>query len=345
MYQLSPSRHIFCTYFDSAYLTRGISLYNSLTRHLLKFQLYILCLDQATFDNKTLQALPNAKLVSLDSLESFEPTLTKVKADRSKIEYYFTLTPIWLRYVLTCAESHALVTYLDSDLYFFSSPRELLDSLSSSSIGLVEHRFSSGLGHLANHGRFNVGWVSASNNAIGKQFADWWGKSCLEWCFDRIEGEKYADQKYLDGVPMMFSQVQIIDHPGANVGLWNLAGVEILDSGDFLLVNGRPLVFYHFHGLRRLGEGKFGTKSRLYGIRLNDLVRARIYLPYLRELESIETCIRDYSPAAIDTKEVRNIGKLSSVLKSLDLSERGILARWTRAILDPIQAGDIIEIK
>ena len=44
----------FCTYFDSNYLLRGITLYRSLAKHCKKpFRFYALCLDEDAFSALT----------------------------------------------------------------------------------------------------------------------------------------------------------------------------------------------------------------------------------------------------------------------------------------------------
>jgi hypothetical protein len=41
----------YCTYFDKNYLSRGLALYNSLLKnHKAKFHLYIVAIDQFTYD-------------------------------------------------------------------------------------------------------------------------------------------------------------------------------------------------------------------------------------------------------------------------------------------------------
>jgi hypothetical protein len=44
--------------------------------------------------------------------------------------------------------------------------------------------------------------------------------------------------------------VTILDHVGANLAPWNLEGLNIRRTENGVVVEGKPLVFFHFHGLR-----------------------------------------------------------------------------------------------
>ena len=61
----SSRRSELCTYFDSAYLTRGLALYSSLLEHAGDFRLWILCLDEECLRILKALALGNVVLISL----------------------------------------------------------------------------------------------------------------------------------------------------------------------------------------------------------------------------------------------------------------------------------------
>src|SRR5574341_885502 len=122
-------RH-YCTLFDRNYLSRGLALHSSLMRHVDGFRLFILCLDSPTHGALSALALPHVELIRADSLEDWDPELRTARSNRSAPEFYFTCKPVLLRYVLANFDAGVRVTYLDSDLYFFSNP------------GPVEHEFA-----------------------------------------------------------------------------------------------------------------------------------------------------------------------------------------------------------
>src|ERR1700749_194277 len=113
---------LYCSYFDHRYLPRGLAMIHSLRRHEPDAQVWVLCLsDQA---EKILQAMaePGVRPLALTELEAGDAALAPAKGDgRGTVEYYFTLTPSLVRYVLNHDPGADIVTYLDGDLWFADS--------------------------------------------------------------------------------------------------------------------------------------------------------------------------------------------------------------------------------
>ncbi|WP_431279751.1 hypothetical protein [Leifsonia poae] len=122
--------HAYCTYFDSGYLPRALALFDSLQRHGDDSPIWVLALDDETAD--TLRALDRAGLhvITARDLEAAVPELAPLRAKRTRMEYYFTQTPLLMRYVLDVLGTPGSVAiYLDADLFFFDSPIRVLDAL------------------------------------------------------------------------------------------------------------------------------------------------------------------------------------------------------------------------
>ena len=280
----APPR-VFCTYFNRHYLPRGILLHSSLSRHCPNFLLYVLCLDDATFDYCSNLSLPSLKPISLGELERADPELQATKATRSTVEYYFTCSPCLPLHVLRLNPTIDSVTYLDADLYFFSSPEPLFEEMGNGSILMIEHRFSAANSDHLKYGRFNVGYMSFRNDDSGRKCLEWWREQCVEWCYDRLEETRFADQKYLDAWPSLFPGVVVSRNAGANLAPWNLDRHRVSRSNGRIYVDNSELVFFHFAGIRGrhtiwidLGVSEYSTRV------LPCVVRKHIYLPYLRLL-------------------------------------------------------------
>jgi hypothetical protein len=286
------TRH-FCTYFDHRFLPRGLALHDSLQRHCSPFVLWVLCLDDLCYDALKRLGLPGVHLISLSEFEQADPALLVAKGNRSLVEYYFTCTPSLPRYVLSVEAGIDLITYVDADLFFFSDPGPIYDELGSASIGIVSHRFAPALSHKAVYGKYNVGILCFRSDHESARCLEWWRERCLEWCHDRVEGGRFADQKYLDEWPQRFGSVRVLEHKGVNLAPWNIANYTLTKAGGLLSADGDRLVVYHFHALNRIGRWVFDPGLNMYGAKSSRLIRRSIYAPYLRVLNAKMAIAKD----------------------------------------------------
>jgi hypothetical protein len=280
--------HCYCTLFDKNYLSRGLTLYSSLQRQEPGVKVVMLCLDSATRDALAALSLADADLILLEELESYDPALRKVRGARLPVEYYFTCKPALMRYIALHSKNVSRITYLDSDLFCFSDPTMLAAEFPRATVILTPHRFPAHLHDREQYGLFNAGWVSASTDEEGIQFVEWWRERCLEWCELKVVGEKFADQKYLNQVADAFPHALALPHNGVNTGPWRLANIRIESCGDKVFVDGQPLIFYHFHGLRQIFGNWYDSGLHEYRVPLSSEIRKLIYEPYMIELRAAE---------------------------------------------------------
>ena len=270
-------RH-YCTYFDRGFLIQGLALARSLARHDAAAQLWVLALDDFTADVLGEIGGPRLSVVRLGELEAGDAALATAKANRSRVEYYFTLSPCWPRWLLALYPEIDRVTYVDADLFFFASPTPIFSAMdeAGASVLVTEHRFPAALQHYAQHGRFNVGVLSWRNDAAGRACLDHWRVRCLAWCFDRVEAGNYADQKYLDAWPeQLGAALLVLQDPAVNLAPWNWMTREAA---------GVTPVIFHFARFRPLGGDWWWRSGQLdYGVMPRRLRRA-IYGPYVRAL-------------------------------------------------------------
>jgi hypothetical protein len=278
---------VYCTYFDHNYLPRGLALYHSLQRHAPGAELWVLCLSEACHQALLRLELPHLVAVRLSDFEAANPDVAATRSSRSQIEYYFTCSPAWILFVLESSGEAEWATYLDSDLFFFASPDPIYEEMKDAAFGIIPHRFSRGLEDQRRFGLYNVGWVSARKREDGIAVLRWWRERCIEWCYDRVEGDRFADQRYLDRMPEM-SGVHVISHLGANLAPWNIADCRLeWNNGRVEIERRYPLLFFHFYGVKRSG-GYYFNSHRFYHAPFSGLIKEKLYEPYAAALASAE---------------------------------------------------------
>jgi hypothetical protein len=283
------AKRVYCTYFDHNYLSRGLALYHSLQRHAPGARLWVLCLSEACHQTLVSLDLPNLKPRGLAEFEAADLEVAATKSTRSTLEYYFTCSPAWMLFVLSSEPDAEWVTYLDGDLFFFESPDAIFRELRDASVAIIPHRYPAKIARMRKFGTYNVGWVGVRNNPDGIAVIKWWREKCIEWCYDYVDGDRFADQGYLDGFPSRSAEVKVIENPGANLAPWNVANYRIALRDNRVMIDAiYPLIFFHFQGLKK-GLGCFIFNShRRYGAPFSSELRNYIYRPYIEELLAIE---------------------------------------------------------
>jgi hypothetical protein len=259
----------FCTLFDGRYLTRGLALHASLRRVEPRSRLRAFCMDEVAHRIINVLDLPGLSAVALSELEQHDPELAAVKADRTYVEYCWTATPSIVRYCLEREPHLQAITYVDADVYFFSSPTPLFAELGDNSMQIVPHRYAPEHRHFEEtSGIYNVEWLTFKRDERGLEALDWWRERCLEWCYARFEDGRFGDQKYLDDWPQRFSGVNVLQHIGGGVAPWNVVNYTLSERDGRPYVDDVPVVFYHHHSLQlfhpsmRLAGGETVTGLR-----------------------------------------------------------------------------------
>lgn len=293
-------RH-YCTYFDRNYLPRGLALHASLERHETEpFTLHVLCLDDFSREYLTGLGREDIRPIALADLEAWDPRLPLAATTRSRIEYYFTLTPALPLYVLETVPGAGMVTYLDADLYFYSAPEPAYAELGDGSVAMISHRLSPHMREAEEeYGIYNVGFLIFRDDENGRSCLRWWLDRCVEWCYDRVEPGRFADQKYLEQWPELFDGVVVLEHPGLGIAPWNVETHPVREDGGALTVRGEPLIFYHFHKLQLVTPLLFEPGLDIYRSRPSRTVRRTIYAAYVRELLRWRRTVRMALPSSL----------------------------------------------
>ena len=220
--------------------------------------------------------------------------LAATKAGRNRFEYCCTATPALPLHLLENRPELEEITYLDADLFFFSSPEPLFAELGDASVLITPHRFPDYLRHYEANGIFNVQFMTFRSDERGMAALRWWHDRCVEWCYLRLEDGKFADQKYLDDWPDRFEGVHVLRHPGGGLAPWNIDRHALRRENGQVLVDGEPLVFFHFHRVRMRLDGRYDWRAPGY-LGLGGAGEL-VYRPYLAALDAAKRRVREVDP-------------------------------------------------
>jgi hypothetical protein len=262
----------------------------------------MLCFDELSVSHLKGLNLKHATIIPLGDFETGDDRLVATKKDRTRLEYYYTCGPSLPLYVLRTYPEVDVITYLDADLFFFSDPRTLIEEIDGYSIGITVHNFPE-YRTAPNAGKYNVGWLSFKRDSNGIACLEWWRERCIEWCYERFENGKYADQLYLDEWPKLFQGVKILSNKGANVASWNVADYKIYEENSRVMISGFPLVFYHYHGFKQISAHIFNTNLGLTFRFPSRILKEEVFKPYILELR--QHAVTGNSTSSIRVKKLR----------------------------------------
>ena len=135
---------------------------------------------------------------------------------------------------------------MDPDIYIFSDPTPVFDEIGKSSIALVPNNFSPKRKVQKHHGKFGVSWLTLRRNKRALNALSWFRDKCIEWCYDRIENNKYGDQGYLELLAETFPNVVQLNRPGIILGVWNIDNFQLNYVDEIIEVSGYPIISFHF---------------------------------------------------------------------------------------------------
>jgi hypothetical protein len=288
------ARREFCTLFDSNYLIKAVAMYRSLERTCPSFHLTAFCFDELAEEMLPKLGLEHLSVVPLRELEAHDHALLSVKSDRTPVEYCWTSTPALSLFMLETRPELEEITYLDADLLFFSDPELLFEEMKDESVLITPHRFSPEYAEHEKNGIYNVQFMTFRRDERGLTALQWWHDRCIEWCYYRLEDGKLGDQKYLDDWPERFEGVHVLEHKGGGLAPWNASQYGVRADEGEILVDEKPLVFFHYHRVRMRRDDKHDWYPPGYHVPRR--TRKIVYPPYLRALEEALAEIQAVSP-------------------------------------------------
>lgn len=253
--------NVYCSILSKGRVYQFLALLSSMQKVSKEdFDLFALCVDNEAYD--LLKKLNMKNLHVVHENELGEDVLALKKA-RKVHEYCWTLKPIFLEHLMMKHPTANRLTYLDCDLYFWNDPSIIFKNQPGCSVLLSpEEKYNpSWNANFTRHmqkvtGYYNSGYISFKKDEMGLACLKWWKEKCIERCEIVPSEGFFGDQKYLDQMPKLFSNICDITTPGVNIGIWNDLKFQFSEDDSSVYVNNDRLIFYHFCGLRIVNKNK-----------------------------------------------------------------------------------------
>jgi hypothetical protein len=105
------------------------------------------------------------------------------------------------------------------------------------------------------YGVYNLGFLGVRRTDAGLAFARWWRDRLLSYCWADIPNGLFTDQRWCDLAMALFDDVRVLRDKAYNVATWNLTHRHVtLGPEGKLVVDGKPIVFFHFSGFDSGGQ-------------------------------------------------------------------------------------------
>lgn len=176
---------------------------------------------------------------------------------------------VGISHVLSDPGTEEVCVYADSDTFFLRDVSETLSDMGQNAVLLTPHQFGPSSDD-REHDHLLHGWINSGFSAFRRSHTEIF--VLLEWLIHRISRRGYlatqyglsGDQPWLSAFPFLFNDMTFVSpHPGLNVAYWNLDERILTNSCEAILVNGTPLLFFHFSGFERKNSKHLSKHSDL----------------------------------------------------------------------------------
>ncbi len=238
------------TVVTSNHLHFALALAHSLARHHPDTPLFVCLADrpqEAPRQLKSPSRLFFAEELTIDDWPRFA-------FQYSPFELTCALKPFAIEFVRD--HGFGKIIYLDADMQLYGELTPVSRFLDTSDVVLTPHLcqplpadgFLPDEQSIERAGRHNAGFLAVRSGRSDSMLR-WWKCQLRDSCIVDLGSGIFVDQRWLNDVPDRFDRVLVTEHPGCNVGYWNLPHRKLSRTaeGQFL-VNGRPLLCFHFSG-------------------------------------------------------------------------------------------------
>lgn len=288
----SRKEKIIVTHCDINYASKALSLITSLKKNGYSGLIILFCHDWNSYGKFIELNLNQVEIHHISTLERFYPQLEYAKSKRSKVEYFYCVTPYLIKFITENFVNDSYV-YLDSDIFFYSNFDEMLPGSEKYAVAITPHRFAQRNKTLEKYGKYNVGLVSFNNSEDSNRILNWWAEQCLISTSANFKDGVYGDQKYLDKFSDLTNNVKVILQAGQNAAPWNCSHAIQIDKDIYIVSDSsrNKLYYFHFSGLKRykyfslLGFMPFRSRP-------SATLKKLVYIPYLESLKKSEELLK-----------------------------------------------------
>jgi hypothetical protein len=242
---------------------------------------HIVCVGELP---KNFQGLKShVEVLELRHLPKTNESFLGLLCRRNKIEALISIKPQVLINFLEESEDSDVIVYLDTDIFFFDSLDDFDEQHLNDDFIAFQHMYPKEP-TIFPYGKYNAGLIIIRKSPESFAILREWERLCLEWCHLIRDDGRYADQGYLEELLNM-PKSKGVKSSTINIGmhyLWKGPRVSLVKGRP--CIAGKPLVAFHFHGMKIRGKYLWTGINR-YGFELSNFRKYEIiYKPAINEL-------------------------------------------------------------
>lgn len=268
------------------YFAQALLLGQSFLLHNPEFEFYV-----GLIDEKSEQINYNQFNINILPIAQIESDILDLALKYNIVELNTAVKPHYFLHFIEKFNAK-VVFYLDPDIYVYQNFKPLEEYLQVDDILLTPHILkpipidgkTPFENDFLNFGLYNLGFIALKVNDNTINMLNWWKKRTYQYGYHNLAKGLFVDQLWINLVPILFGKCKIIDHPGYNIGPWNLHERFLSIKNDSYFVNiDFQLYFYHFSNYNPANPSKIHTVFTRYDFENRpDLVN--IYKDYTKLL-------------------------------------------------------------
>jgi len=258
---------VICTVATKNYLAYTRVLANSFLKYHPAGKMHVLLVDRV--DGYFDPAKEKFEVITIDEIK--DTSIGKMLFWYKAMEASVSMKPYVLSHLFNKFGYKKLI-FLDSDIMITSRLDEIWELLNKNSIILTPHctipistEWYDNPNEMVRlmRGVINTGFIALANDLNAHAFLAWWRERLCRKCIFDEEHGIYIDQKWLDLAIAYFNNVHILRDTTYNVAWWNIDFHEINSTAENIMINGKPMRFFHFSHFNSDNFSNIGNVKKL----------------------------------------------------------------------------------